>query len=69
MAPKEHARSNVKLTRPAHDRWGISKVVFIYSDDFMKKVYVFPWFRDARWREVSGLGSRLARPALLLPWG
>nr|QID90271.1 sulfotransferase [Saccharina japonica] len=49
---EEHARSNVKLTRPAHDRWGIGKIVFVYSDDFLKKVYTFPWFHDPEWRQA-----------------
>ena len=49
---QEHARSNVKLTRAAHDRWGIGKIVFVFSDDFLKKVYTFPWFHDPEWRQV-----------------
>lgn len=49
---QEHARSNVKLARPAHDRWGIGKIVFVYSDDFLKKAYTFPWFHDPEWRQV-----------------
>ena len=52
LEKQEHARSNVKLARPAHDRWGIGKIVFVYSDDFLKKVYTFPWFHDPEWRQV-----------------
>jgi hypothetical protein len=47
---EEHARTNVRLTRPAHDTWGVRKVVFVYCDDFLKRVYSFPWFSDPEWR-------------------
>ncbi|CAM9242641.1 unnamed protein product [Pylaiella littoralis] len=49
---EEHARSNVKMRRQAHDRWGISKIVFVYCDDFLKKVYTFPWFHEPAWRQA-----------------
>ncbi|CAN0329965.1 unnamed protein product, partial [Discosporangium mesarthrocarpum] len=47
---EEHNRSNVHMKRPAHDQWGISKIVFVFCDDFMKKVFTFPWFNDPTWR-------------------
>ncbi|KAG5184296.1 Sulfotransferase [Tribonema minus] len=45
-----HARDNVRITRPAHDRWGVRKAVLVYCDDFLKGVYGFPWWREERWR-------------------
>lgn len=41
------------MRRQAHDRWGISKIVFVYCDDFLKKVYTFPWFHEPAWRQVN----------------
>ena len=37
------AVTNVTMSRPAHDRWGVGKIVLIYSDDFLSRVYHFPW--------------------------
>ena len=28
---------NVKMTRPAHDAWGIKKITFNFCDDFLLK--------------------------------
>ncbi|CAH0479679.1 unnamed protein product [Peronospora belbahrii] len=39
-----HQRTNVSVRRAGHDMWGIDKVVFIFGDDYLKKVYTFPWF-------------------------
>ena len=38
------ARSNVAMMRPAHDRWGVGKIVLVYADDFLTRVYHFPWW-------------------------
>ncbi|TDH65503.1 hypothetical protein CCR75_004044 [Bremia lactucae] len=35
---------NVPVRRAGHDWWGIGKVVFIYCDDYLQKVFTFPWF-------------------------
>ena len=35
--------NNVSVTRPSHDSWGINKIVLIFSDDFIYRVYHFPW--------------------------
>jgi hypothetical protein len=40
---------NVRMTRPAHDKWGIKKAIFVFCDDFMKNVYQFPWLLDEDW--------------------
>ncbi|CAN0112648.1 unnamed protein product, partial [Ectocarpus sp. 8 AP-2014] len=48
---EEHDRTNVKMTRPAHDKWGISKIVLVFCDDFLKKVYTFPWYHEPEWKE------------------
>ncbi|CAM9888508.1 unnamed protein product [Ectocarpus sp. 4 AP-2014] len=49
---EEHDRTNVKMTRPAHDKWGISKIVLVFCDDFLKKVYTFPWYHEPEWKEA-----------------
>jgi hypothetical protein len=41
---------NVKLTRPAHDAWGIKKIVFTFCDDFLLKVFDLPWSQSEEWR-------------------
>ena len=48
----ENQEGNVKLTRPAHDRWGVKKIVFTFCDDFLIKVLDLPWSRDDEWREL-----------------
>ncbi len=40
---------NVKLIRPAHDKWGIKKIVFTFCDDFLLKVLDLPWSSDPSW--------------------
>lgn len=44
--------TNVKLTRPAHDAWGIKKIVFNFCDDFLLKVLDLPWGRNEEWRSL-----------------
>jgi len=47
----EHAsEENVKLTRPAHDAWGIKKIVFTFCDDFLQKVFDLPYSQRDEWR-------------------
>ena len=41
---------NVKLVRPAHDAWGIKKIVFTFCDDFLQKVFDLPYSRQEVWR-------------------
>ena len=41
---------NVKLMRPAHDKWGIKKIVFTFCDDFLLKVLDLPWSTDPAWQ-------------------
>jgi len=45
-------QTNVFLKRPAHDEWGIGKIVFIYCDDFIKRVFHLPWFQHPEWRDL-----------------
>ncbi len=48
-----HHRNNVKLIRPSHDKWGVKKAVFVFCDDFLKRVYHFPWFQPGtEWAAV-----------------
>ena len=46
----EHQEGNAKITRPAHDAWGIKKIIFTFCDDFLLKVVELPWSREERWR-------------------
>lgn len=48
----EHQIGNVKLTRPAHDKWGIKKIIFTFCDDFMLKVLDLPWSQDETWKQL-----------------
>jgi hypothetical protein len=63
---------NVKLMRPAHDRWGIKKIVFTFCDDFLLKVLDLPWASDPAWQphldaiyEAIGVDKRKVVRALL----
>lgn len=55
MAPSkwddENQDGNVKLTRPAHDAWGIKKIMFVFCDDFLQKCLVLPWSQSSEWKE------------------
>ena len=42
--------TNALLKRPAHDAWGIKKIVFVFCDDFLQKVLELPWSRQDEWR-------------------
>ena len=44
-----HQKDNVPIQRAGHDKWGIGKVVFVFSDDYINKVYTFPWFEQ--WKD------------------
>ncbi|TYZ60992.1 hypothetical protein PybrP1_005347 [[Pythium] brassicae (nom. inval.)] len=39
-----HQKDNVPIQRAGHDKWGIGKVVFVFCDDYISRVYTFPWF-------------------------
>ena len=47
---EKHNEGNVKLHRPAHDAWGIKKIVFTFCDDFLLKVFDLPWSQAEEWR-------------------
>ena len=47
---EKHSEGNVKLHRPAHDAWGIKKIVFTFCDDFLLKVFDLPWSQAEEWR-------------------
>lgn len=42
---------NVNLIRPAHDKWGIKKIIFTFCDDFLQKVFDLPWSQKQEWRQ------------------
>jgi hypothetical protein len=35
-------KENVRIRRPAHDAWGIKKLIFTFCDDFLQKVPAVP---------------------------
>ncbi|KAG7401102.1 hypothetical protein PHYBOEH_002985 [Phytophthora boehmeriae] len=37
---------NVPVRRAGHDTWGIGKVVFVFCDDYLQKVFNFPYFHS-----------------------
>lgn len=41
-----HQKDNVPIQRAGHDKWGIGKVVFVFCDDYISRVYTFPWFHE-----------------------
>ena len=45
----ETQEGNVRLVRPAHDAWGVKKIIFTFCDDFLQKVFDLPWSREERW--------------------
>jgi hypothetical protein len=48
----ENQVGNVRLTRPAHDKWGIKKIVFTFCDDFLLKVLDLPWSQEEEWKAL-----------------
>jgi len=44
------ATQNVHMIRPAHDNWGIGKIVLTFCDDYMATRYEFPWWKE--WRSA-----------------
>ncbi|KAF1332322.1 Glucosamine 3-sulfotransferase 1, partial [Globisporangium splendens] len=56
-----HQKANVPIQRAGHDKWGIGKVVFIFCDDYIRKVYTFPWFHE--WRaELEPIFAQIGIP-------
>ena len=46
----ETQEGNVKLIRPAHDAWGVKKIIFSFCDDFLTKIFDLPWSQQEAWR-------------------
>jgi len=44
--PKTAKEKNVHIKRPSHDAWGIKKIVLIFCDDFLQRVYEMPWWHS-----------------------
>lgn len=44
-------KANIKLTRPAHDAWGIKKIMFTFCDDYLQKVLDLPYSQDPQWKQ------------------
>ena len=62
------AVTNVTMSRPAHDRWGIGKIVLIYSDDFLSRVYHFPWCETEKRRRHDPKSCVLYTSTSRVPW-
>lgn len=54
-------KDNVPILRAGHDRWGIGKVVFVFCDDYISRVYTFPWFHAWR-RELEPVFQQIGVP-------
>ena len=48
----ECQEGNVRLIRPAHDAWGIQKVVFTFCDDYLQRVYDLPYSQHPTWKPL-----------------
>lgn len=44
--PRNAAIHNVAITRPSHDAWGIQKIVLLFCDDFITRIFQLPWWKD-----------------------
>lgn len=38
--------NNVSVVRPSHDEWGIKKIVLIFCDDFISRIFELPWWHS-----------------------
>jgi hypothetical protein len=47
----KNQQGNVNLVRPAHDKWGIKKIIFTFCDDFLQKIFDLPWSRHENWKK------------------
>lgn len=47
----KNQEGNVNLIRPAHDKWGIKKIIFTFCDDFLQKIFDLPWSQKEEWRQ------------------
>jgi hypothetical protein len=48
----ENQVGNVRLVRPAHDAWGIDKIVFTFCDDFLQKIVDLPYSYSPEWQPL-----------------
>ena len=71
--PIHAAVRNVTIHRPSHDEWGIPKIVLVFCDDFVERVFELPWwnqndspFRKAIQPILDQLGVRSDRVVRLL---
>ena len=49
---EENQTGNVRLVRPAHDAWGIDKIVFTFCDDFLQKIIDLPYAYAPEWQPL-----------------
>ena len=52
MWESENQVGNTKLVRPSHDAWGIKKIIFVFCDDFLQKIFNLPWSQLQEWRQL-----------------
>ncbi|KAF1775758.1 Isopenicillin N synthase-like [Phytophthora cactorum] len=57
---------NVPVRRAGHDTWGIGKVVFIFCDDYLQKVFTFPWFHSWQ-KELNPIFEQINIPVNHIP--
>lgn len=47
----ENQTGNVQMKRPAHDAWGVKKIVFTFCDDYLTRILDLPFAQDPEWRQ------------------
>jgi hypothetical protein len=48
----ENQDDNVKLIRPAHDAWGVQKIIFTFCDDFLQQIIDLPYSEHEDWKNL-----------------
>ncbi|GMH56266.1 hypothetical protein TL16_g02095 [Triparma laevis f. inornata] len=43
-SPEFAKKHNVEIMRPSHDAWGIKKIMLVFCDDFLQRVYTLPFY-------------------------
>ena len=45
-------RDAVAVARAGHDVWGILSIPFVFSDDYLRRVFESPLYHDPSWTTV-----------------
>ena len=51
--PRNAKKENVHITRPSHDSWGIHKIILLFCDDFLQRVYEMPYFHSPKYTNLQ----------------